>query len=156
MDEQAWKRLRPVLATSLVPLVAVGGLFAVATYAKHSANPADRPTMAAFDACLTNNGLQPQQSYASQFDAEVAAQQEWKTCGKLVPQAVLRKWQAPAQAAQESFRECLQNMGAFGSRGYGRFGDHSAFRNAYETCRSLMRQGPAPAKSPAKPVAPVA
>jgi len=162
VDEQAWKRLRGVLATTLIPCAAAGGFFALATYAKRGANPADRPSMAAFDACLTANGLQPQPSYPTQFDAQVAAQQEMKTCGKKIPQAVIEKWRKQAEASQASFRDCLRNMEGSGRRGFGRFGGGRPggdFRNAYVTCRSLI-QGAGGAKPPTKPpgtaVAPVA
>jgi hypothetical protein len=157
VDEQAWKRLRPVLATTLIPLAAVGGFFALATYAKQSTNPADRPSMAAFDACLTANGLQPQPSYATQFDAQVAARQEMKTCGNKIPQAIIDKWRRQAEASRSSFRECMQNMAGSGGEGFGR--RRGDFRNAYVVCRSLLQGAggaPAPVKRPTTPVAPVA
>jgi hypothetical protein len=159
VDEQAWKRLRPVLATTLIPLAAAGGFFALATYTKQSTNPADRPSMAAFDACLTENGLQPQQSYPSQFDEQVAAQQEMKTCGNKIPKAIIDKWRRQAEASQSSFRECMQNMAGSGGYGFGRRGGD--FRNAYVVCRSLLQGGNGGERAPVKPatttpVAPVA
>lgn len=161
MDEHAWKRLRPLLAATLIPVAAAGGFFALATYGKQRASLADRPSMAAFDACLTENGLQPQASYATQFDAQIAAQQEWNACGNKIPPAVIRKWQQQASSSQSSFRECMRNLAGSRGRGFGRFrgAPGSDFRNAYLTCRSLVQgggQGSAPAKPRSTPVAPVA
>jgi hypothetical protein len=157
MDAEAWKRVRPVLVATLIPITAALGFFALATYAKKTPKIADRPSMAAFDACLSANGLQPQQSYQSQFDQSVAAQQEMKVCGSKIPPALLAKQQQQAEAAQSSFRDCVRGM-AGSSGGFGRFRDRGNFRAAYAVCRKLIEggQGAAPAKSPAKPVAPVA
>src|SRR5712692_2464179 len=99
-QQEGWNRVRPVLLTTLVPIIAALGFFALATYGKRSANPADMPSMAAFDACLTANGLQPQQHYQSQFDATIAAQQEMKVCGSKVPASVIKSWQQKAQASR--------------------------------------------------------
>ena len=163
-QQQTLKRLRPVLLTSLVPVVAALGFFGLATYAKKSPSIADRPSMAAFDACLTANNLQPQQSYQSQFDATVAAQQQMKACGSKIPQSVIRSWQKQGQASRSSFRECMQNVGGSGGgRGFGRFrgGPTSDFRNAFQICRSLLQgsgEGGStpPPKPQVKPVAPIA
>src|SRR5260221_13887487 len=113
-QQAAWKRMRPVLATTLVPIVAALGFFVLATYAKKSPSIADRPSMAAFDACLTANNLQPQQSYQSQFDSTIAAQQELKVCGSKIPQSVIKSWQKQAESSRSSFRECMQNMAGSG------------------------------------------
>ena len=163
VDQQAWKRLRPVLATTLIPVAAAGGFFALATYAKRSPSPADAPSMAAFDACLSANGLQPQPSYPSRFDETVAAQQELQTCGDKVPAAVMKKWQGQAEASQSSLRDCVRELGGSSGPGFGRgrFGGGGAnsFRDAMLTCRQLLAGGatkPAPKQPLAKPVAPVA
>ena len=97
--QEGWKRIRPVLLTTLVPLVAALGFFALATYAKKAPNVKDLPSMAAFDACLTANDLQPAQSYASPFDAQIASEQEMKVCGSKVPPEVIKKWQPNAEAS---------------------------------------------------------
>jgi len=152
-----------VLLTTLVPVVAALGFFGLATYGKQSASIADRPSMAAFDACLTANNLQPQQRYQSQFDATIAAQQEMKVCGSKIPAGVIKSWQKQSESSNSSFRDCLRNMaGSGGGRGFGRFrgGPSSSFRNAYLVCRSLLQGrgegGSTPKKTPAKPVAPIA
>ena len=158
MDRETWQRVRPALLATLIPVAAGVGFLLVATYAKKTPSLADRPSMAAFDACLTDNNLQPQPSYPTPFDAQVAARQEMQTCGSKIPQAVIRKWQAQAQASQSSFGDCMHNMGG-SPHGFGRFRDFSGMRNAYEICRSLIQGqggGSAPAKPPGKPVAPVA
>jgi hypothetical protein len=164
-EQQAtWKRVRPVLLTSLVPVVAALGFFGLATYGKKTPSIADRPSMAAFDACLTANNVQPQQHYQSQFDATIASQQEMKVCGSKIPASVIRSWQKQAEGSRSSFQECMQNMaGSGGRRGFGRFrgGPSGDFRNAYVICRSLLQgsgEGGSspPPKSPAKPVAPIA
>ena len=148
------------LVVSLVP--EPSGIYLLATYAKHSPSIADRPSMAAFDACLTNNNLQPQQSYPSQFDASVAAQQEFKACGSKIPPAVIKAQEQKQLAAQSAMRDCVRGMGGFGSRGFGRFhrGSRGNIRGAYAACQSLLGRGgaagPAPPKSPAKAVAPIA
>ena len=78
--------------------------------------------MAAFDACLSANDLQPAQSYASQFDAQVASQQEMKVCGDKIPPEVIKKWQKQAEAGSSSYRECIKNLaGSQGGGGFGRF-----------------------------------
>jgi len=163
VDEQAWKRLRPVLATTLIPVAAVGGFFALASYGKRSANPAEAPSMAAFDACLTENGLQPQASYPSPFDETVAAQQELKVCGSKVPAAVIKKWEGQGESSQSSFRDCMRQLGGSSGPGFGRGrfggGRASSFRDAMLTCRQLLggsAGGAAPTKPSTKPVAPVA
>ena len=160
-----WKRVRPVLLTTLVPIVAALGFFALATYAKKSPNVKDLPSMAAFDACLSANDLQPAQSYASQFDAQVASEQEMKVCGNKIPPEVIKKWQQQAEAAGSSYRECIRNLAgsSSGSRGFGRFrgGPSEGFRNAYSTCRSLFQGGggagggrtPVPKKNAPGPIA---
>jgi hypothetical protein len=145
MDEShqaTWKRVQPVLLTTLVPVLAALGFFALATYAKKGGSVQDQPSMAAFDACLTANNLQPAQSYASQFDAQIASQQEMKACGNKVPSYVIKKWQQQAEAAQASYRECVENLGGSGrSGGFGRFhsGPSSGFRSALAACRSLIQ-----------------
>lgn len=141
--QATWKRVRPVLLTTLIPVVAALGFFALATYAKKSPSVQNEPSMAAFDACLTANDLQPAQSYASQFDEQVASQQEMKTCGNKIPSYVIKKWQQEAEAAQASYRECIENLGGSGHSGFGRFhsGPSSGFRNALSTCRNLLQGG---------------
>jgi hypothetical protein len=169
MDESpqaTWKRVGPVLLTTLVPVVAALGFFALATWAKKTPDAKDRPSMAAFDACLTANDLQPAQSYATQFDETVASQQEMKTCGDKIPPDVIKKWQQQADAARSSYSECIKNLsGSSGSRGFGRFrgGPSSGFRSAFATCRSLMQQGgtdsgsaPAPKKKTTTVPGPIA
>src|SRR5260221_14578507 len=106
-QQAAWKRMRPVLATTLVPIVAALGFFGLATYGKKTPSIADRPSMAAFDACLTANNLQPQQHYQSQFDATIASQQEMKVCGSKIPASVIRSGQKQAEGSRSSFQECM-------------------------------------------------
>ena len=154
--QATWKRVRPVLLTTLVPIVAALGFFALATYAKKSPSVKDLPSMAAFDACLTANNLQPAQSYASQFDEQVASQQEMKVCGSKVPQDVINKWQQQAEATQASYRECIENLSGGGhGGGFGRFrsGPPAGFRNALATCRNLLQGGGAGAGNSGPPVA---
>jgi hypothetical protein len=142
--QATWKRVRPVLLTTLVPVVAALGFFALATYAKKTPNVQDLPSMAAFDACLSANDLQPAQSYASQFDAQIASQQEMKVCGSKVPPEVIQKWQQQAEAAQSSYSQCIKNLAGSGrGGGFGRFRSEpsSGFRNALATCRSLIQGG---------------
>ena len=133
-----------VLVVTLVPIVAALGFFALATYGKKTGNIADQPSMAAFDACLTEHGLQPTGNYPSQFDATIAAQQQMKTCGDKIPKQVIEKAEAKQQAAADSYRVCLHNMaGNQGIRSFGRFrsGPSSSFRQAFSICRSLMQDG---------------
>jgi hypothetical protein len=133
-----------VLLATLVPVVAALGFFALATYGKRSGNIADQPSMAAFDACLTEHGLQPTGSYASQFDATVAAQQQMKACGDKIPKKVLEKAAAEQRSARSSYRDCIRNMsGGSRSRGFGRFrgGPSQSFRDAFSICRSLLENG---------------
>jgi hypothetical protein len=160
-----WHRIRPVLLTTLVPLAAALGILALAVYGHKSANIADEPSMAAFDACLTANNLQPAASYPSQFDETIAAQQEMKVCGSKIPQSVIRKAQNQRQAAESSYRECLHNLAGSSGGGFGggrfRSGPSQSFRNAYATCQSLLGnggggEGSTPQKPAATPVAPVA
>ena len=152
----------PVLLTTLVPVVAALGFFALATYGKHSGNIADQPSMAAFDACLTEHGLQPAGQYPSQFDATVAAQQQMKACGDKIPKQVLEKAAAEQRAAQSSYRECLRNMsGGSRYRWFGRYrsGPSQSFRDAFSICRSLMQNGgggPAPSTPKSTGPGPVA
>lgn len=146
MDESPqanWKRARPVLLTTLVPVVAALGFFALATYAKKSGNVKDQPSMAAFDACLSANDLQPAQSYASDFDRTVAGQQQMKVCGDKIPPEVIKSWQKKAGAGSSSYRECIKNLGGSRSRGVGRFrgGPSPGYRNAVATCRGLLQGG---------------
>ena len=143
----------PVLLTTLVPVVAALGFFALATYGKRTGNIADQPSMAAFDACLTEHGLQPAGNYPSQFDATVAAQQQMKTCGDKIPKKVLEKAAAEQRAATSSYRECIRNMAGSGSRGFGRFrsGPSQSFRDAFSICRSLLQNGDGGTPPPAAP-----
>jgi hypothetical protein len=158
-EHGGWRRARPVLLTTLVPLVAAAGFFALATYGKRSADVTQEPSMAAFDACLTEHGLQSE-GYNSQFDATVAAQQQMKVCGDKIPKAVIQKAEAKQRAAMASYRECLRNVG--GSGGFGGFGRYrdgpsKSFRDAFSICRSLLGGGgSAPAPKPATPVGNVA
>ena len=102
MDEPpqaTWKRVRPVLLTTIVPVAAALGFFALATYANTKGDVRDLPSMAAYDACLTANDLQPAQSYATEFDRQIAAQQMMKVCGDKIPPEIIKKWENEAQAA---------------------------------------------------------
>ena len=142
--QATWKRVRPVLLTTLVPVMAALGFFALATYAKKSPNVKDLPSMAAFDACLSANDLQPAQRYGSQFDEQVASQQEMKVCGDKIPPEVIKKWEKQAEAGSSSYRECIKNLaGSQGGGGFGRFrgGPSQGFRSAFSTCRSLLQGG---------------
>ncbi len=163
-QQETWARVRPLVLTTLVPVVAALGFFALATYGKVKGNVHDQPSMAAFDACLSANNLQPAQSYPSQFDETVAAQQEMQVCGDKIPPEVIKSWQKKADAAQASFRECMANLGGQRRQGFGRFrgGPSSGFRDAYYTCRGLLQGSgggsggsPVPKKSVPK-VGPVA
>jgi hypothetical protein len=150
-EQDGWRRARPVLLATLVPIAAAAGFFALATYGKRSADVTQEPSMAAFDACLTANGLQPAGQYPTQFDATVAAQQQMKVCGDKIPKAVLQKAADRQRAAMASYRECLRNIGGSGGTGgYGRYGGPSkSFREAFSICRSLLGGGgPAPAPKP--------
>jgi hypothetical protein len=143
MDEShqaTWKRVRPVLLVTAVPIVAAFGYLALATYAKKTANPADLPSMAAFDACLTANNLQPTGG-GSQFDQQIASEQEMKACGSKIPSYVIAKWRAQAEAQQTAYRECVENLAGPG-RGFGRFhGPPANFRAALAACRGLLQGG---------------
>ena len=162
MDEPpqaTWKRVRPVLLTTIVPVAAALGFFALATYANTKGDVTKLPSMAAYDACLTANDLQPAQSYATDFDRQVAGQQMMKVCGDKIPPEIIKKWQKEAQAARGSFRECMENLGGSRSRGFGRFRGQpsTGFRDAYVTCRGLLQGNsedggvtpPAPKTTPA-------
>jgi hypothetical protein len=144
MDEQehsGWQRARPVLLATLVPLAAAVGFFLVATYGKRSADVTQEPSMAAFDACLTAHGLQSE-GYNSQFDANVAAQQQMKVCGDKIPKDVIQKAEAKQRAAIANYRQCIRNVGGSGG-GFGRFrdGPSKSFRDAFSICRSLIGGG---------------
>jgi hypothetical protein len=97
--------------------------------------------MAAFDACLTAHGLQSSGSYPSQFDANVAAQQQMQTCGDKIPKAVIQKAQDERRAQIASYRECIRNVG--GGSGFGgyRGGPSQSFRQALSICQSLLAEG---------------
>ena len=139
-QQETWARVRPILLTTLVPIAAAVGFFMLATYGKTKANVLDQPSMAAFDACLSANNLQPAQSYPSQFDETVAAQQEMQVCGSKIPPAVIAGWQKQADATQSSFRNCLNNLGGFSQGGFGRGRDDSSGSgSAYATCSSLLQ-----------------
>ena len=132
-----WKRVPPVVLTAVVPVFAVLAFFALATIAKNSPrNVKNEPSMAAFDACLTNNNLQPAQSYASQFDEQVAADQEMKVCGSLIPPSVIQKQEQQAETANAAYRSCIEGFVGSGS---GRF--HGGFHNAAAACQSLLQGG---------------
>jgi hypothetical protein len=157
-----WKSARPVLLTTLVPVAAALGFFALATYGKKSADPRAQPSMAAFDACLTEHGLQPAGAYPSQFDETVAAQQQMKMCGDKIPKQVLQKAQDERRAAMSSYRECLDNLGGSRRPSVGRFrgGFSQSRRDALVICRSLLQNGgggggqaTTPKKKAAPPVA---
>jgi hypothetical protein len=137
-----------VLVVTLVPVVAALGFFALATYGKKTGNVADQPSMAAFDACLTEHGLQQTGNYPTQFDATVAAQQQMKTCGDKIPKQVIENAEAKQRAAIDSYRQCLHNIaGNQGMQSFGRFrgGPSSSLRQAFSICRSLMQDGGGPA-----------
>jgi hypothetical protein len=145
-QEETWARVRPILLTTLVPVVAALGIFVLAVYGKTSANVLDQPSMAAFDACLSANNLQPAQSYPSQFDQTIAAQQEMQVCGSKIPPAVIAGWQKQADAAQASFQNCINALGGSSRGGSfgGRFGGgdrdgSSGFRGAYNSCQALLQ-----------------
>jgi hypothetical protein len=152
----------PVLLTTLVPVVAALGFFALATYGTHKGDIRDQPSMAAFDACLTEHGLQPAGSYPTQFDETVAAQEQMKACGDKIPEQVLQKAAEEQRAASSSYRECIRNMAGSRSRGFGRYrsGPSQSFRDAFTICRSLLQNGgentPPPAAPKTKSPAPVA
>jgi hypothetical protein len=147
MDESkqaTWKRVGPVVLTSLVPIVAALGFFAVEISSKKGpANAANQPSMAAFDACLTENDLQPAQSYASTFDQTVASEQEMKVCGDKIPPAVIKSWQQKSEQANAAYRECIEKLAGSSGGGFGRFrrGPSSGFRAAVATCRTLLQGG---------------
>jgi hypothetical protein len=164
-SQGTWHRIRPVLLTTLVPIAAALGILLLALYGHKSANVADEPSMAAFDACLTANNLQPAQSYPSQFDETIAAQQEMKICGSKIPQSAIRKAESERQAAMSAYRECLQNLAGSRSAGAGRGrfrgGPSQSYRDAYANCQSLLGSGgggggSAPQKPQVTSVAPVA
>ena len=142
-----WKAARPVLLTTLVPVAAALGFFALATYGKKTPSIKDQPSMAAFDACLTENGLQSTGDFPSQFDETVAAQAQMRACGDKIPKKVIEKAQAEQQArrsaAQSSYRECMSNMSGSSGRPqrFGRFrsGPSQSFRDAFAICRSLLQ-----------------
>jgi hypothetical protein len=150
----------PVILVTLVPVVAALGFLALATYGKRTGNIADQPSMAAFDACLTEHGLQPAGQYPSQFDATIAAQQQMKACGDKIPKKVIENAEAKQRAAMTSYRDCIKNMSnGGGPRGFGRFrsGPSQSFRDAFSICRSLMQgggDGGSPAPAAPKPSGP--
>ena len=158
MDEPpqaTWKRVRPVLLATLVPVVAALGFFALATYGKRRARHADQPSMAAFDACLTEHGLQPAENYPSQFDATVAAQQQMKACGDKIPKKVLEK--AAGRAARREVVVPRVHPATFRRLavrgGFGRFrgGPSQSFRDAFSICRSLLENSGRRARRPRAP-----
>jgi len=130
-----------LLMTTLVPVAAALGFFALATYGHRDGDVRKQPSMAAFDACLTEHGLQPAGRYPSQFDATVAAQQQMQTCGDKIPKKVLEQAQDERRAVISSYRECLQNLAGSPRRGFGRFrgGPPEGFRDALSICRSLLQ-----------------
>jgi hypothetical protein len=150
MDESQramWKRIGPVLLTALVPLVAVLGFFTLAIYGKKGVDRKAQPSMAAFDACLSENNLQTQ-SYATQFDAQIAAEQQMKACGDKIPPALIRKSEQSSINARKAYRDCMEGLvGSRGGRGFGRFrarpsaSARQGFRAASATCEELLHPG---------------
>jgi hypothetical protein len=162
-ERSGWKSARPVLMATLIPLAAALAFFAVATYGHKSGDVRDQPSMAAFDACLTEHGLQSAGAYPTQFDETVAAQQQMQACGDKIPKQVLQQAQDRRSAATSSYRECIGNLAGSRSRGFGRFrgGPSQSYREAFAICRSLLQSGgeggqQTTPKTPATPVAPVA
>jgi hypothetical protein len=162
IDPEWWNEHRPILLATILPLLAAIGLFVAVTTMHTGQNLADRPSMALFSACLDANNLDQIGGYTTQFDATEAAQQAMKLCGSKLPASARDGSQQSSGAA--SFNECMKNLGGTRSHGFGRFGGFgggSGFRNAFETCRSLL-VGPGPDRGPATPtstttpVAPVA
>jgi hypothetical protein len=141
MDESQramWKRSGPVLLTALVPVVAVLAFFTLAIYAKKGPNLNAQPSMAAFDACLSENNLQTQ-GYATQFDAQIAAEQQMKVCGSKIPPSLIRKSEQSSNNARQAYRDCMR--GLVGSGGFRRrpsAGARAGFRAASETCEALL------------------
>ena len=142
-ERSGWERARPVLLTTLVPVAAAAGFFLLAVYGKTSADPRAQPSMAAFDACLTEHGLQSSGAYPTQFDQTVAAQQQMEACGDRIPKKVLEDAATEQRRATASYRQCLKNLGGGFSRGFGRFRDppSSNVREAFATCRALLADG---------------
>jgi hypothetical protein len=138
-----WLSARPLLMATIVPVAAALGFFALATYGHRDGDIRAQPSMAAFDACLTEHGLQPAGRYPSQFDATIAAQQQMQACGDKIPKKVLEQAQEERRAAVTSYRECIQNLAGSRQRGFGRFrgGPPQGFREALSICRSLLQDG---------------
>jgi hypothetical protein len=135
------KYVSPVLLTAFVPIFAAVAFFSLAIIAKHGhPNVNNEPSMAAFDACLTANNIQPSQSYASQFDEQVAADQEMKVCGSKIPPDYIKQQEKKAEAANAAYRSCIEGFVGSGSgRFHGERG--SGFRAAAEACQSLLQGG---------------
>jgi hypothetical protein len=166
-ESSGWARARPLLLTTLVPVVAALGILMLAVYGKKSPSIKDQPSMAAFDACLTAHELQSTGDFPSQFDETVLAQAQMRECGEKIPKKVIedaqRKQDAQRQEARSSYRECMQNLGGSGRpRNFGRYrsGPSQGYRDAFAICRSLLqggdeggRQTPKAKTQPAAPVA---
>ena len=167
IDEERWKEMRPLVLATIVPVVAAIAVFVVAS-SDHPAKKdvSQEPSLALYEACLQDNGLDPVGGFATQFDAQVAAQQGLKQCGKDLPRGAL-DGSGDRNSLQARYRECLKNMGANRGSSFGRFrfGPSSRTRSAMSICRSLLdpRDGDGqqptptttttPADNPAAPVA---
>ena len=160
---ERWKRNRPIVLATILPVLAAIGAFIAVTSMHSSPNLATRPSMALFSACLDANNLDPPGGFSTQFDAEVAAQQAEKLCGSKLPASVRDgNHESPGQV---SFDQCMKNLGgneSHGLFGHSRFGGGgSGFRDAYLTCRSLIagqapdsgQQAPPTTTAPAEPAA---
>lgn len=135
IDPEWWKEHRPILLATILPIIAAIAAFVAVLMIPNSQNLSQRPSMALFSACLDANNLDPIGGFASQFDAQEAAQQAMKLCGKELPASVKNGQSDPGQIA---FNNCMKSIGG-SHRGFGRFGGGGNFRNAYLTCRTLLQ-----------------
>jgi hypothetical protein len=144
---------------TFVPIVVIVILIvAVVGQHKHASAADTGRSLAAFEACMKDQGA----SSATERSNSRFLQEDAETCRAHLPRGMaLPSFEPPSgadQATQRAFSECVQAATANLSRSRlgGPFGGSSArnaFRNAIDTCRSLVgtgRQGgstPAPAQT---------
>ncbi len=144
---------------TFVPIVVIVILIvAVVGQRKHASAADTGRSLAAFEACMKDQGA----SSATERSNSRFLQEDAQACRAHLPRGMaLPSFEPPAgadEATQRAFSECVQAATANISRSSlgGRFGGGSArnaFRNAIDTCRSLVgtgRQGgstPAPAQT---------
>jgi len=139
---------------TIVPVAAIAiVIVGVVGQRKHTAAGATGRSLAAFEACMRDEGAtSPAEGSNSRF-----LQQDAQACQEHLPRGMgLPSFQPPSGAdeeAQRAFSECMQAATANISRS--RYGGpfsagsaRNAFRNAAQTCRSLIGTGPSPGTAP--------